>query len=282
MKKLNSILKMIKFSHTIFAFPFAIVSFFLNKSQFPDILTIILIVLALIFARSAAMAFNRLVDYKYDKDNPRTKNRELVTGELKHREVLIFTIIMSIGFIAVSFFINDLCFYLSPLLLFILFFYSYWKRFSFLCHFYLGMVIALAPVGVDVALNQDLSLNTGMLFAIVTFWVFGFDILYSLLDTAYDKGAKLHSIPSKFGNHTALWISRAAYSVMFIILILLGLNNKFGIVYYIGVAAITVLLLIQHIWVKPNNLSKVNQAFFSLNSYISIIFMAAVLVDLFL
>ncbi|MDH4128664.1 MAG: putative 4-hydroxybenzoate polyprenyltransferase [Spirochaetota bacterium] len=272
MKKIANILRMIKFSHTIFAFPFAIVSIIINKQQEISVEKIFYISIALVFARSSAMAFNRLVDYKYDKENPRTQNRELVTGKLKKREVIIFMILCSIGFIGISFLINFLCFVLSPIVLIVICSYSYWKRFSIL--------IGLAPIGVDVALNETVSYSSILLFLAITFWIFGFDIIYSLLDIDFDKKVKLFSLPSRIGAKKALIISRITYILMMLSLITLGFINHFGVIYYIGLFSISILLVTQHIWVKPKDFSCVNKAFFDLNSIISLTFLGIVILEI--
>ncbi|GMT48816.1 MAG: 4-hydroxybenzoate octaprenyltransferase [bacterium] len=282
MKKVNDLLKMIKFSHTVFAFPFAIVSFLMNLEQMPSWDKILLMGLALVLARSGAMTFNRLVDYKYDKENPRTKTRELVTGRLNRKEVILFLLITSSGFIGVSYAINFLCFVLSPFLLIVLFSYSYWKRFSSLSHLYLGFVIGLAPVAVDVALNGSVSILSGLLFLAVTFWIFGFDIIYSLLDIDFDHKANLHSLPARLGPKKALLLSRMAYGLMILSLLTLGYLEQLGFIYYIGVLGVSILLVTQHIWVKHNDYSRVNPAFFTLNSLISMLYLGIVLLDRFL
>lgn len=281
MSKIADLLRMIKFSHTIFAFPFAIVSFLINKSEFPTIDKILYIILALIFARSSAMSFNRLVDCKYDRENPRTKNRELITGKLKKGEVIFFLTVTSLGFIGFSSLINNLCFVLSPFVLVLLYFYSYWKRFSIFSHLYLGLAIGLAPIGVDIALNETISISSILLFLSVALWICGFDIIYSLLDIEFDRKTNLFSLPSRFGTQYALTISRIAYTLMILSLLSLGWLNQFGLIYYLGVGGITVLLVTQHFWVKPHDFSRVNLAFFNLNSLISLFYLGIVLLELY-
>jgi len=280
--KITDILKMIKFSHTIFALPFAGVSFVMNQSAVPSAGKVILMILALVFARSGAMAFNRLVDLRFDKENPRTKNRELVTGTINKKETIIFITVNTLGFIGVSYFINSLCFVLSPVLLILLYSYSFWKRFSVLCHLYLGLVIGLAPVGVDLALNESVSVSSLMLLLSVGLWVFGFDILYSLLDMDHDRKMGLHSIPARYGVSTALVISKIAYVFMIGIMAFLGWIQDFGLIYYGGLLLLGGLLGLQHIWVRPNDLTRVNQAFFQLNSFVSVIYLVAVLAEIYI
>ncbi len=282
MKKVSDLLRMIKFSHTVFAFPFAIASFTMNLHQMPGWDKILFMGLALVFARSAAMTFNRLVDYKYDKENPRTKTRELVTGKLTQKTVILFLIVTSLGFIGVSYAINFLCFVLSPFLLILLFSYSYWKRFSSLSHLYLGFVIGLAPIAVDVALNGSVSILSGLLFLAITSWIFGFDIIYSLLDIDFDRKARLHSLPAQLGPKKALLLSRIAYGLMILSLLTLGYLEQLGFIYYIGVLGVSILLTTQHIWVKHNDYSRVNPVFFTLNSLISLLYLGIVLLDRFL
>ncbi len=282
MKRISDFLRMIKFSHTIFAFPFAISSFILNRPALIQWDKVIFIILALVFARSGAMAFNRLADYKYDKDNDRTKKRELVTGKVSKNGVIIFMIIASLGFIFSAYMINRVSFILSPIALVLLCFYSYWKRFSIFSHLYLGMVIGLAPIAVDIALNESISVNSLLLFSSITFWIFGFDIIYSLLDIDFDKKAGLYSIPSKLGKSISLTISKTAYILMIVILLTLGIVNNFSIIYYLGVIGVGVLLLIQHLLVKPDDFSRINVAFLNLNSLISIIYLLIIVLEVFL
>ncbi len=282
MKNIIDLLKLIKFSHTIFAFPFAITSFLVKNIPIPSVEKIIFLILAMVFARSSAMGFNRYVDYKYDKENPRTMNRELVTGKVSHREVLIFIVLNSVGFIGVCYFINIYCFVLSPVVLGLLFFYSFWKRFSAMSHLYLGAVIGLAPIGVDMALVETITTGSVLLFLAITFWIGGFDIIYSLLDKDFDKRSGLKSLPSMLNERTALLISRIAYGMMVICLCIFGYIYQFGLIYYSGILIISILLILQHIWVKPGDLSRVNQAFFQLNSLISIIYLLFIIIEILL
>ena len=275
-------LSLIKFSHTIFAMPFALIGFFLaTKSNEFEWITLLYVVFCMIFARSAAMAFNRYIDRDIDAANQRTAQvREIPNGSIKANSALIFVIINSLLFIATTYLINSLCFALSPITLLVILGYSYTKRFTALCHLVLGLGLALAPIGAYLAVSGKFDIVPLLFSAAVLFWVSGFDIIYSLQDEDFDKEQKLHSVPVLIGKKNALNLSKILHSLTFSALILAGLLGDFSLYYWIGFGIFTTLLVYQHILVKHNDLSKINLAFFTTNGIASVIFGVFVIVDL--
>jgi 4-hydroxybenzoate polyprenyltransferase len=305
--KIKNYLSLVKFSHTIFAMPFALIGFFLgvqNLKQVPPLLyyrlgnrtvfektifffshrwwIFILIILCMIFARSAAMAFNRWLDKNFDAKNPRTVVREIPAGVIKSNNALFFVIANCILFIACCFFINKICFYLSPVALFVILFYSYTKRFTALCHLVLGVGLSLAPIGAYLAVTGQFALLPILFSFSVLFWVSGFDIIYALQDEEFDKSNQLHSIPAALGKSKALMVSNLLHVLSATCVISAGFYGHFGIWYWIGVAVFCSLLIYQHTLVKPNDLRKVNMAFFTTNGIASVVFAIFVILDLFL
>jgi len=283
-------LSMIKFSHTIFALPFAILGFTLGSLSSGDTIDWILfayVLLCMIFARSAAMSFNRYIDRDIDGANPRTAVREIPSGVISPRSALLFTLFNCLAFIVVTAFINSICFYLSPVALAVVLGYSYTKRFTFLCHLILGLGLSLAPVGAYLAVTGQFDWIPVLLGVGVLFWVAGFDVIYALQDSDFDKEKGLFSIPSYFGKSKALIISRVLHALCAIALALsikliieqLGLQYGFGLT---GLAVFCTLLLYQHSLVKANDLSKVNLAFFTTNGIASIVFTCILVVGLYL
>ena len=281
---------MIKFSHTIFALPFAILGFTLGSLSSGDTIDWILfayVLLCMIFARSAAMSFNRYIDRDIDEANPRTAVREIPSGVISPKSALLFTLFNCLAFIVVTAFINSICFYLSPVALAVVLGYSYTKRFTFLCHLILGLGLSLAPVGAYLAVTGQFDWIPVLLGVGVLFWVAGFDIIYALQDSDFDKEKGLFSIPSYFGKSKALIISRVLHALCAIALSLsikliieqLGLQYGFGLA---GLAVFCTLLLYQHSLVKANDLSKVNLAFFTTNGIASIVFTCILVVGLYL
>jgi len=284
MSQFKSYLSLIKFSHTIFAMPFAMIGFFLGiattESSF-DWFLLLLIILCMIFARSAAMAFNRYVDRDIDGSNPRTaKVREIPNGTIKAQSALVFVIINCFLFILCTWFINPLCFLLSPIALIIILGYSYTKRFTALCHLILGLGLSLAPLGAFLAVTAEFAI-TPILFSIaVLFWVGGFDIIYSLQDKAFDKNQNLHSIPVWTGKKQALQLAKVFHFVTFFALLYPAINQNFESFYWIGFSIFSALLIYQHSIVKHNDLSKVNLAFFTTNGVASVVFSIFVILEL--
>lgn len=268
-------LSLIKFSHTIFALPFACIGFTLAviyERQTFRWSSLLFMLLCMIFARSAAMAFNRYLDRKYDALNPRTKQREIPAGIIHPKQALIFTVLNCALFVMTTWFINPLCFYLSPVALFVILFYSYTKRFTAMCHLVLGAGLALAPIGAFLVVTGYFSLLP-LLFSFSVFcWVSGFDIIYALQDEEFDKEHLLHSIPAALGKKKALMVSDILHFFSVLFVIAAGLLGQFTVLYWLGAAFFTGLLVYQHILVKPNDLSKVNMAFANTNGAASIIF----------
>ena len=288
---IKKLLELIRFSHTIFALPFALLSAALawraeGEFRWLDLLGILL---CMVFARSAAMAFNRLVDRNIDAGNPRTAMRHLPAGTLRVRLVLLFTLITSAGFLASTLIFlfrappNPWPLYLSgPVLLFVLV-YSLTKRFTSLAHFWLGVSLMLAPFAAWIAVRGLIDLTTPVVLGLaVMFWVSGFDILYACQDAAFDKNKGLHSVPARFGVKFALRIAAWCHAVMFAFLVVLGILNPFlGWIYFVGLMPIAALLIYEHRLVKPDDLTRVNAAFFQVNGLISFGLLALVLFQLF-
>ena len=275
-------LSLIKFSHTIFAMPFAFIGFFLaTKSYEFERITLLYVVLCMVFARSAAMAFNRYIDRDIDKVNERTAQiREIPNGTITAKNALLFVIINSLLFIGITYLINPLCLALSPVALLIILGYSYTKRFTALCHIVLGIGLALAPIGSYLAVSGEFAIIPILFSFVVLFWVSGFDIIYSLQDEEFDKTQKLHSIPVLLGKKNALTLSKFLHFISVITLMFTGTIGDFGKWYWIGFCIFSALLIYQHTLVKHNNLSKINLAFFTTNGIASVIFGAFVIADL--
>lgn len=269
MSKLKHLLSMIKFEHSIFALPFAYIGMLLSNNY--NLKIFVLITIAMISARSVAMALNRIIDYKIDKLNPRTQYRELPIGKVKLKEAWIFTIIFLVLFEISAFLLNPLAFKLSFIALFFLITYSYTKRFTWLCHLYLGITDAIAPLGGFVGAVGYLDMNIFYLALFVAFWIGGFDILYALQDLEFDLKNGVYSIPAKFGPVYARVIAALFHLVAFIFLLLTIYTYKLNYLAYIGAFLVLCLLIIEHILVDPNDLKKINIAFFNINSYISIV-----------
>ena len=273
--------RMIKFSHSVFALPFALAAATLAiraGARF-DALRLALILVAAVCARTAAMGFNRIVDVRIDAHNPRTRGRELVTGAMSVRTAIALTTAAALAFVAAAFAISPLCGLLAPLALAILLGYSYAKRFTWACHLWLGVALAGAPLGAWIAVRGDVGGAAWLLALAVATWVAGFDILYSLGDIDFDRGARLHSVPARFGIRGALRISSALHVVTVAALVATGLWAHLGLAYAAGVVLIAALLVWEHRLVKPHDLSRLDAAFFALNGWVSIAYLAAVLCD---
>lgn len=276
--RIKHYLSLIKFSHTIFALPFALIGFTLGvvemwgKADINFALLFVEVLMCMVFARSAAMSFNRWLDRKFDALNPRTAQREIPAGVIKENNALTFVIINSILFVATTWFINPLCFYLSFVALFVILFYSYTKRFTALCHLVLGVGLSLAPIGAYIAVTNEFHL-TPILFSFSVFtWVAGFDIIYALQDEEFDKSQKLHSIPAALGTRNALLVSTLLHIASAGFILAAGVMGDFYWTYWVGAAFYCAMLIYQHMLVKPNDLSKVNLAFMTTNGLASVIF----------
>lgn len=288
MSTIKNYLSLVKFSHTIFAMPFALIGFFLatqTPSAFslqPLAIKFLLVITCMITARSAAMAFNRYLDRSFDKKNPRTAIREIPKGIISANSALRFVILSSFIFILSTYFINTICFYLSPVALFVILFYSYTKRFTFLCHLVLGLGLSLAPIGAYLAVTGKFDVLPILFSFAVIFWVSGFDIIYALQDIDFDQSQKLYSIPSTVGKSKALRVSELLHVLSAACVITAGMYGHFHFLYWIGIAVFIGMLLYQHSIVKPNDLSKVNIAFMTANGIASVVFALFVIADLFI
>lgn len=277
---------LIRFSHTIFALPFALASVALAwSSHRVSLRSLLWILIAMVGARSAAMAFNRLVDRKFDALNPRTQEWELPRGSVKVREAVILTLISSAVFVYAAYRLNFICFVLSPVALAVIFFYSLTKRFTWTSHLFLGLALSLAPMGAWLAVSGsaiDLSeLATPVFLGLaVLFWLAGFDIIYSLQDHEFDRQYGLHSIPVRFGIIRALQLSSFFHLCTLIFLALVGVTAGMGLIYWLGWLAVSVILFWEHRIVRPHDLSRINRAFFDFNAYVSIGYLLAIVGDL--
>ena len=281
--KLQNYLSLIKFSHTIFALPFAIIGFSLDSvySEF-NLIKFIQILLCMVFARSSAMAFNRFIDREIDLKNPRTATvREIPSGKISPKNALLFVIINVVLFIATTYYINNLCFALSPVALLVILGYSYTKRFTSLCHLVLGIGLGLAPVGAYLAVANQFSWIPVVIGFSVMFWVAGFDIIYALQDDDFDKENNLNSIPVLLGRKNALLFSRILHIFTSINLFIVGYFGSFDYLYWIGFILFSALLSYQHRIIKHDDLSKVGMAFFTTNGVASILFGIFVVLDIF-
>ena len=283
----NSYFSLIKFSHTIFALPFAIVGFFaaiytqdIHFAWQQDWLKFVFMLLCMVLARSSAMAFNRYIDRNIDAKNPRTAIREIPSGTLKAYNVLLFAIITAIGFIISTYFINSTCFALSPVAIAIIWGYSLTKRFTFICHFILGIGLSLAPLGAYLVLTERFDSLPLLLSSLVLLWVTGFDIIYALQDEEFDAQNKLYSIPAYFGANKAVFIARMLHAFVASIIIVIGYLYSFHFVYWIGAILFIGLLINQHRILNANDLSKINLAFFTNNGIASFVFAVTTCADL--
>ena len=262
---------MIKFEHTLFALPFAFIGALLARKGLPTLWQTMWILGAMVGARSAAMTFNRMADLHFDKSNPRTRGRALPRGILSMQFAALFTIAMSLLFVFSAWQLNPLCFYLSLPALAILFLYSFTKRFTSLSHLVLGFSIGCAPLAAWLAISGEFAWVPVLLSAAVMFWVAGFDVIYSLQDTDFDREANLFSLPSRLGAGPALKVSALFHVATVVLLVATGTLAGSGWVVYAGIAIVSGILVWEHGIVKPDDLSRVNVAFFNLNGYVSIL-----------
>ena len=308
MSSIKKYLSLVKFSHTIFAMPFAIIGFFLgiksptglyigpsnlnitigwgyDSTNFiiwqKIILKFFLVILCMITARSAAMAFNRYLDRNFDAKNPRTAIREIPAGIISKESALRFVIINCIVFIIATLYINRICFFLSPVALFVILFYSYTKRFTPLCHLVLGVGLSLAPIGAYLAVTGAFAFLPILFSFAVIFWVSGFDIIYALQDVEFDQSQKLFSMPAWLGKTKALRVSELLHILSAFCVVFAGVYGHAGWWYWIGIGVFIGMLIYQHSIVKSNDLSKVNIAFMTANGIASVVFAVFVLLDIF-
>jgi 4-hydroxybenzoate polyprenyltransferase len=274
--RIRTVLEMIKIEHSVFALPFALVGALLaarSAGQWPSWMQFAWIVVAMVGARSAAMTMNRIADIEYDRENPRTKNRALATGELSLGFAWGFTIAAAAVLVFAAWRLNRLALELSPVALAVLFLYSYTKRFTSWSHFVLGFCLGMSPAAAWIAIRGSLDLRMLILCAAVTLWVGGFDVLYACQDVEFDKSAGLYSIPKKFGIANALIIARVMHLAVVALLAWLAWSFHLAWPAWAGIAVVAALLAYEHSLVKPNDLSKMNAAFFTVNGYISLLFL---------
>lgn len=282
---MKNYLSLIKFSHTIFALPFAIIGFVLGMADQEGVFNIqkfLLMLACMVFARSAAMAFNRYIDRAFDEKNPRTKSREIPAGVISPNKALLYVIINSLLFILATYFINPICFYLSPVALMVVLGYSYTKRFTAMCHFVLGLGLALAPIGAYLSVTATFNMLPIWYSLAVITWVSGFDILYAMQDVEIDNELQLNSIPNALGKVHALQLSSLLHVLSFLFVLIPVFFFSFGIFYWIGLGIFAAMLIYQHSIVKPTDLSKVNIAFMTTNGIASVAFALFFLLDYFI
>jgi 4-hydroxybenzoate polyprenyltransferase len=284
-KKINDYLSLVKFSHTVFALPFAMLGFF-TASNTEDkefsLQVLILVVLCMIFARNAAMAFNRFVDKNIDKKNPRTALREIPAGIISPGSALTFVIINAVLFIIATGFINKLTLFLSPVALLVILGYSLTKRFTSLSHLVLGLGLSLAPVGAYISVTGNFHILPVIFGLVVLTWVGGFDIIYSLQDHSFDSDNKLFSIPALVGQKNAMIISALIHSLSVIFVVLAGLMNSSGLLFWLGAILFAGLLTWEHLIVKPDDIKNIGMAFGTINSLAGVIFCSLAIADIYI
>ena len=280
MNRVLLVLEMIKFEHTVFALPFAFLGAFLAAQGFPGWRVSGLVILAMVGARSCAMAFNRLVDVPYDAANPRTSGRALPRGLISRSFVAAFTVVSAVVFVLAAWMLNELAFYLSPIALLVVLAYSYTKRFTVLSHLFLGLSLGISPVGGWVAVRGALDIEPLILAAAVMFWVAGFDIIYACQDIEFDRRAGLYSLPARFGVKNSLRISALFHLVMVVLLVVVFAWSELTAVSWLGLFCVALALIYEHSLVKPNDLSRVNAAFFTINGIVSLALFVFVGIDL--
>jgi 4-hydroxybenzoate polyprenyltransferase len=297
MAAVKNYLSLVKFSHTVFALPFAMIGLVLGfknstvmpagwlQEQLSDrihpyLISFILVLICMVTARSAAMAFNRYLDRQFDAKNPRTAIREIPSGIISPDSALRFVIANCLLFVLATWCINPICFYLSPVALFVILFYSYTKRFTMLCHLVLGLGLSLAPIGAYLAVTGEFAILPILFSVAVIFWVSGFDIIYAMQDVAFDQSQKLYSIPSVLGKKNALTVSKLLHLISASCILAAGWYGSFHWLYWIGFLVFAGMLVYQHSLVKPDDLSKINIAFMTANGIASVVFGALVIVAL--
>jgi 4-hydroxybenzoate polyprenyltransferase len=273
-------LKTIKIEHSIFALPFAVISAFIAWDGTFVASKLVLIILAMVFARSAAMGFNRLVDAKIDKKNPRTVNREIPAGRLKESWAIVMIALFSVGFIVVAYFLGSLAKILAFPVLLILFAYSLSKRFTYLSHLVLGFALGLSPLGAWIAVSNSFAWPPIVLGLGVMFWTTGFDIIYSCQDADFDQDENLYSIPARFGKALALKIAFVFHFLMLLVLLFFGYIVGLEWLYYLGLIILGIILWFEHKMVSADDLSKVTMAFFNFNGVVSVVFMLFTILDI--
>jgi len=280
MGKVRTYLELVTFSHSVFALPFALLAMISAANGIPEFRIIFWIIIAMIAARTSAMAFNRLTDAKIDGENSRTQKRHLPSGKISKREVIILIVISSAVFVFSAYSLNRLCFFLSPIALLIILLYSYSKRFTYLNHFWLGISLAIAPAGAWIAVKEELGFPVIILGIAVIFWVAGFDIIYSIQDFNFDKKRGLHSLVVKLGVRNALITSRILHVMTLITLFLFSYITSRGAVFNLTLLITALLLLYEHSLVTPGKTDRINLAFFTVNGTISVLLLLGGSIDI--
>jgi len=278
--KVKIYLEMIKFEHSVFALPFAYFGAFLSEKKVPNLVTMIWITVAMVGARSFAMALNRIIDIEIDRRNPRTADRALPKGILSVRKTILFSVISLGAFLLAVYNLSPICRYLWPIVIIPFVVYPYTKRFTWLSHFVLGLCLGLAPVGAWIAITNSISTDPFLIGAAVLFWVAGFDILYAIQDVDFDLRHKLYSIPARFGIKASLVITRLLHLISIALLVWLGSRLNLGLFYFIGVLVTAFLLAYENSLIRPDDLSRLNVAFFTVNGIISVIMFFFVAIDI--
>ena len=288
-RRVTDFLSLIKFSHTVFALPFALLGFFLATLDygFMEGYVLLLVIGCMVFARSAAMGFNRYLDRRIDRKNPRTAVREIPSGAITARSALIFVVLNCALFVAATAFLNATCLALSPVALAVILGYSYTKRFTYLCHFVLGLGLALAPIGAYLAVTANWAPLPVLYGVVVLLWVSGFDIIYALQDEEFDRREALYSIPVRLGTVGALRLGRTVHLacaavMVFVVYLQVQLYAEFGLLFILAGAGFLSCLVYQHSLVKPNDLSRIDLAFFTTNGLASIGFGILTVLDIYL
>lgn len=271
--RIQNTFSLIRFSHTIFALPFALASMVVAANGLPDLRTFLLILACMVLARTSAMAFNRYVDADIDAKNPRTKDRHIPSGILSKLYVLGLALICGFGFIAAAYFLNQLAFILSPVALLIIWFYSFTKRFTHASQLFLGLALAISPVGAWIAVTGRFDWPPALLGLAVLFWVAGFDIFYATQDHAYDKEAGLKSLVIKFGIPQSLKMAKIFHALTALFLLNFALFIPSPTIYLIACFIVIAVLIYEHSLVKADDLSRIDQAFFALNGWIGIVYL---------
>lgn len=277
----GAVCRMIKIEHSVFALPFAYIGAFMAAGGWPGFSTMLLLTVAMVGVRSFAMAFNRVADLSFDSKNPRTQQRPLVTGEISPAQTWAFIAVMGAVFVLACWGLNPLCLKLAPLALTVAAVYSLLKRFTWLCHFWLGGVLALSPLAGWIAVDPQFTMPAVLFFWGIVFWVAGFDIIYSCQDVAFDKSAGLHSVPEHFGLSSALVISSFCHAVTAIMFLMGGWAGGLAWPYFIVWAIVSGVLYWEHSIISADDMSRVNMAFFTLNGYISVALFIGVLLGIF-
>jgi 4-hydroxybenzoate polyprenyltransferase len=278
--KVRIYLEMIKFEHSIFALPFAYLGAFLSEKKVPNMVTLIWITVAMVGARSFAMALNRIIDIEIDRRNPRTADRALPKGILSVRKAILFSVISLGVFLLAVYNLAPICRYLWPIVIIPFVIYPYTKRFTWLSHFVLGLCLGLAPVGAWIAITNSVGADPFLIGAAVLFWVAGFDILYAIQDINFDLRHKLHSIPARFGIKASLFVTRLLHVISIAVLVWLGSRLNLGLFYFIGILVTAFLLAYENSLIKPDDLSRLNVAFFTVNGIISVVMFFFVAIDI--